>query len=155
MRSPRVILIHGYPGNGKTTVGKKLQSDHGCHLIEADDAYVGFVKERCGPLYLRELSQVIYQHYNHIFRSFGEDLVLSWHDHLLNQIIQASDAHNDVVVEGYLLKDCRNKFEVALKEQGRQVFQIRMEGFGPVLEQPRLTVKEIAALGRSKPRKRR
>ena len=58
-------------------------------------------------------------------------------------------------VEGYLLKDCRNKFEVALKEQGRQIFQIRMEGHGGMLEQPRLTAKEIAALGRDKPRKRR
>jgi hypothetical protein len=67
---------------------------------------------------------------------------------LLNEIINASDVHKDVVVEGYLLKDCRDKFEVALKEQGRQVFQIRMEGYGAVLEQPRLTVKEIAALGR-------
>jgi hypothetical protein len=32
MSTRRVILLYGFPGNGKTTVGRALRSDYGSHL---------------------------------------------------------------------------------------------------------------------------
>lgn len=155
MKKRRVILISGYPNSGKSTFAKRLRDEHGFHLIETDLEYVSFIRQHCKQVDTPALRQIIYQHYNQVFRPLVTDGIAAWHRYLFNQIHQASDAHMDLVVEGYQLKDCRNAFEVQLKEQGRHVFQIVVEDYGAILQPPCLTVAEVAALGTATAPKRR
>jgi len=53
------------------------------------------------------------------------DLVAEWHSHLLDCIIARSQKHDQLVVEGYLLFDCKDDYEKALTKGSTQVFQIQ------------------------------
>jgi hypothetical protein len=152
--SRRVILISGYPDQGKSFLGEALRNQHGFHLIQIDGIYVQFIRNACLAVNFPAVSQFIYQHYNQIFVNV-QGGITAWHKHLFDEIIQASEKHRDLAVEGYLLKDCKDQFEIDLKEQGRQVFQIRMQGRVATLESPRLTAGEVADLGKAAPRKKR
>jgi hypothetical protein len=142
----RVILLSGNPNNGKSHLTKALHEQHGFHKIETDDVYVQYVRAFQPNFYLPVLGQVILQHYDYIFSGVPA-LVEQWHTHLLGLIVQASNEHPNIVVEGYLLRDCKDWFALTLREQGRQVFLVRMENRVPVLEQSAgLTVTEVASL---------
>jgi hypothetical protein len=98
-------------------------------------------------VFLPLLGQFIAQHYQTIFTRTGSENVQGWHQHLLQTIAVESAQHDSVVVEGFLLFDCKDQLEVALKEQSIHVFQVRAEGFGYILEEPRLTANDVAELG--------
>jgi dephospho-CoA kinase len=38
----RVILLHGNPANGKSTLAKRLKDQHEFHAISVDHVYVNF-----------------------------------------------------------------------------------------------------------------
>jgi hypothetical protein len=156
MKIPRrVILISGDPNHGKSFLAEALRNQHNFHLLSTDGMYVEFVRTAVQALFLPALGQVILQHYDTML-SQSPQAVAAWHQHLFEHIVRASDEYGDLAVEGYLLKDCKDRFEVELKTQGRDVFQIRMENKAPILESPRLTVAQVAALGsvRTRPKKR-
>jgi hypothetical protein len=153
--SRRVILISGDPNHGKSFVADALSEQHGFHVLGVDGIYVEFVRTAVQGLFLQALGQVILQHYDTML-SQSQQAVEAWHRHLFAQIVLASDQHQALAVEGYLLRDCKDQFEVELKNQGREVFQIRIENRVPILESPRLTVAQVAALGTvvTRPKKR-
>jgi hypothetical protein len=96
------------------------------------------------------LRHYILQHYEAIFRHEPQRLA-RWHDHLLSKIVETSANHDAVLVEGYLLYDCKDKFSEVLEEQSIRSFRIKAEPFRYVLEHELVSVEEIAALGTSDP----
>jgi hypothetical protein len=120
----RVILVFGNPNNGKSTLIDTLRGEHGFHSIAVDGVYVDFVRTLFPRFFLPELSGCILQHYDSIFRLDSTRRQV-WCQHLLNQVALASTQHPSVVVEGYLLYDCKDAIETELKKGGHRVFQIK------------------------------
>ena len=64
----RIFLVFGNPGNGKSTLAKRLNAEHRFDVIAVDNVYVEWVKAFCPPLYFEALANYIAQHYHHILR---------------------------------------------------------------------------------------
>jgi hypothetical protein len=143
----RVILLYGNPQNGKSTLADRLRDEHGFHKISVDGEYVDFITSVHSAVSFELLGHFIAQHYQTIFSRTPSENVRGWHQHLLQTILAASTQHDAVVVEGFLLYDCKDQLEVALKEHSIRVFQIKAEAFGYVMEHPRLTAQDVAGLG--------
>jgi len=143
----RVVLVYGNPDNGKTTLADRLRDEHGFHLISIDDLYVQFIHSVHPLVDMPALGGFIAQHYQTMFSRTGVENVRGWHAHIQHTILDATTQHDAVAAEGFLLFDCKDRIEVALKEQGIRTFQIKAEGLGYVMEAPRLTVRDVAGLG--------
>jgi AAA domain len=157
----RIILVFGWPGHGKSTLSKTLAAAHGFHRLDVDAIYVQFVRtqyqQSCPP----NIDQVILGHYDDFF-SKDDTRRRGWHEHFLGQIVTAADQHRSIVVEGYLLGDCRTAFDRTLTAQGHRVLHIRAEWHTYTDVGPGLTMQEVAAsstlrgeLARKKSRERR
>jgi hypothetical protein len=107
--------------------------------------YVDWVKSQQPNLYLPELRLHIAQHYHSILASHP-DLVAQWRDYLLALIIERSQQYDRLVVEGYLLADCRDAYEQELTKRSVQVFHIHAVNYSYSTTR-RLTDEQIASLG--------
>jgi hypothetical protein len=144
MQLPRVFLVFGEHGSGKTTkVAAPLKAAHHFEVVSVDKVYVEWVKSQCPSLYFEDLSKYIFQHYNSILIGDytvevfkGRNVVAEWHAHLLDHIIEQSQQHNSLVVEGYLLFDCKDAYTIELAKLPVQVFQIPVEHDQPFLISP-------------------
>lgn len=150
----RVLLVFGEHLSGKSKLAKELKAaDPRLEVIDVDAEYVKWVKDRCPQIYFEYLSQYIYHHYNCILLGeysrhvFGRDLVADWHAHLLTLIVEGSQRHEHVAVDGYLLFDCKDAYQKALTKRSVKVFQIRVEHGVYFSARGRLTIEQIAALG--------
>jgi hypothetical protein len=151
MSMARVLLLFGNPGNGKSPLAVRLKADHGFEVISVDDVYVEWVKSQHRNLYFPELHAHILQHYHSILGSHP-GFVNQWHAYLLALTLERSHEHDRLVVEGYLLFDCKDAYEQELTRRSVQVFQIEAEKY-LYSSSPKLSVEQIASLG--EPRKRR
>ena len=148
----RVLLVFGEHLSGKSTLSNKLKMHH-FDVISVDDVYVKWVESHCPSLYFDDLGKYIYHHYHFILAGdytrsiFRRDLLAEWHEHLLAHIIESSQTHESLVVEGYLLFDCKDHFEIELTKQSVQVFQIDVEDRLYFSDSQPLTIDEIALLG--------
>ena len=73
-------------------------------------------------------------------------MIAEWHSYLLALIIECSQKHDSLVVEGYLLFDCKDTYERQLTKYRAQVFQIHAENH-LYSTTARLSIEEIASLG--------
>jgi len=140
-----ILLVFGWPGHGKTTLAKTLDADYGFHRIDVDAVYVQFIRAHYPSICPPKIDQVIMGHYDDGF-SRHDAYRRHWHEHFLQQIGAAAALHPKVVVEGYLLHDCRTSFDRALTEQGHEVHHIRAESHTYTEVGSGLTVHEVAAL---------
>lgn len=104
-------------------------------------------------LYFEALELYIAPHYDNILahRDFskahlGRDFVTEWHSHLLHQIEGLIATHDKVAVEGYLLRDSKDKLE-ALLGNSVKLFQIEVKDKCYYVDGQSLTAQQIAALG--------
>ena len=122
----RIFLLYGAPNHGKSTLAAKLKTDFGFDVIETDDAYVQFIKTRFPRIYFDDLHLYIAQHYHYVLGCHA-DRVREWHEHLLGEIDKRAADCDQLVVEGYLLGDCKDAYEAKLTANGNQVAQIHAE----------------------------
>ena len=142
----RIILVFGWPGSGKSTLARGLAERHGFHALDVDSTYVAFIKTNYAQSCPPNIAEVILQHYDYGFRA-DEARRRTWHQHFLGQIQSAAEQHQSVVVEGYLLGDCRTAFHESLTAQGHVVRHIRAESHTYTEIGPGLTIQQVAALG--------
>jgi hypothetical protein len=149
---PLIVLIHGLPGSGKSHLAGQLKAGHDFQTLSLDEAYVSFVRDQCPELYFDLLRWYIGSHYDFIVRNreyskhwFRRDYVDEWHEYLLGQIRQLRSASNRLAVEGYLLYDCKDSFQVELASDVR-VIQIEVSNRTYKLGTTLVTADEIAAL---------
>jgi broad-specificity NMP kinase len=140
----RIILIFGNPGNGKTTLANRLRAEHGFEVMSVDCLYVEFIKSHYSMLYFDDLSLYIDNHYNEVLKSHDER-VRNWHEHLFKNIVALSRRCDRLVVEGYLLFDCKDDYENRLTERSIRVVQVHAEGHSYSTRS--LSVEQIAWLG--------
>jgi hypothetical protein len=155
----RLFLVYGMPGAGKTYMVKTLEEHHAFRRLSVDEAYVEHVRSDWPNLYFPALDDFIQPHYHLMLRCrpycesrFGRDFVDVWHSYLLSAIRSLLDADAvNLVVEGYLLYDCREDIEAALRDRA-QVFQILADDKSYFWHKSRwrrnrLSIEDIAALG--------
>jgi hypothetical protein len=149
-----ILLVSGKHLSGKSTLAEQLRTTHGFEVVSVDEVYVEWVKSECPSLYFDDLQKYIHHHYHYILVDeytkdvLGRDLIAEWHRHLLGVIFNRSQQHERLVVEGYLLFDCKDQYEVELTEQSMQVFQIHVENDRYFLIRVRtVAIDEIASLG--------
>jgi hypothetical protein len=150
-----ILLAYGEPGHGKSYLAEKLKSEHAFDVLSVDEAYVEFIRARCPMLYFEALEYYIGPHYysvladrNYSKAHFGRDFVAEWHSYLKEQIEGMAARHDRVVVEGGLLRDCKDQFEEELRGLA-QVFQIKVTDRSYRWQGTPLSLAQIAALGES------
>ena len=97
-----VVLIHGEPGNGKSYLAEKLQTEHSFAVLGIDETYVDFIRYYCPRLYFELLDYYIGPHYYHILKEpreysknhLGRDFVGEWHTHLQSRVQELSALHD-------------------------------------------------------------
>lgn len=148
-----VLLVHGHPGNGKSTLAEDLRDNHSFEMLSLDEEYVDFIRQYCPIVYLEALRKYVGPHYDCILshreyslKHFGRDFVGEWHTHLRNRIEELAGCHSRLVVEGYLLKDFKDDFQ-AKPPLNVQVFQIESTQFIYRHHGKTISVHQIAALG--------
>jgi hypothetical protein len=105
-------------------------------------------------LYFKKLNLLIMGHYRlmsehrtYCASEFQRDFVEEWQSHLLQEIkLSLASAVEDLVVEGYLLYDCRNEVEASLATDA-QVFTIHVQDRRYTWERRVISIAEVAALG--------
>ncbi len=85
-------------------------------------------------------------HRDHSVRHFKRDFVEEWGFHLLSRIRQELRQSEQLVAEGYLLKDCAQWLQASLANDA-QVFHIKVENQRYYLQGELLTIDQVAALG--------
>jgi hypothetical protein len=143
-----ILLVFGSPGHGKSKLSEALETKHGFYRIDVDAVYVRFIRGHYPSLCPPNIEQVIMSHYDDVF-SRQDAHRRHWHTHFLEQIVAAAVKHPRVVVEGYLLGDCRTSFDRALTDQGHEVHHIRAEWHTYTEVGPGLTMEEVAGLCRA------
>lgn len=118
---PLVVLVSGQPRQGKSHLALRLRDEHSFEYLGVDEEYIQFIESECSFLYFDALSKHIAAFYHSIFSQpyyseerFGRDLVSEWHSYLLSRIKELTARYNKVVVEGYLLFDCKEAFQAEL-----------------------------------------
>jgi hypothetical protein len=149
----RLFLVFGDSGAGKSFLADTLEITHHFDRISVDYEYVEFIRARCPALYFEELRSYIGTQYDGILKNrafslhqFQRDFVAEWHSHLLDRIRAGIGGCEDLVVEGYLLYDCRHEFEEQLRDSA-SVFQIHVENRQYTWRSRVLTAAQIAGLG--------
>lgn len=151
----KIYLIHGQPGNGKTTLARRLKEEFGMETLSVDQLYVDFVKTRRPELYFKALNSFISPHFEGILRGArqnrwgqDDDPLEEWKAYLFEAIREASDAHDSLVVEGYLLYYDIKPLMERLSELA-PVFRVRVRRWKYRALGCRMTAEEIAALSPS------
>lgn len=151
----RLLLIHGEPRSGKSSLARKLQDEHSFEVLSLDELYVKFIETECEDFYFKNLRTYISPHYHYILdargytkKKYGRDLVHEWHEYIFTTSFNMSAEHDNLAIEGYLLFDCLGALETRVS-QIAQVFIVHVSDFSyRVLGAP-LTVDDIAALGQT------
>ena len=148
-----VLLVHGHPGNGKSTLSRELRDNHSFEMLSLDEEYVDFIRRHCPIVFFEALRQYVGPHYDSILSHrgysqthFGRDFVGEWHTHLRNRIEELAGCHSRLVVEGYLLRDFKDDFH-AKPPRNVLVFQIESKQFIYRHHGKTISVDQIAALG--------
>ena len=97
---PRVVLIFGDPGQGKSPLANRLRK-HRYHVIGLDAVYLEFVKAQYPTWDFQTLNEVIAQHYFILRRVNGVEE--AWRDYVASRVEKDSSQNALVAVEGYLL----------------------------------------------------
>jgi chloramphenicol 3-O-phosphotransferase len=142
----RLILLHGQPRSGKSSLATDLEKDYSFEKLTLDELYVEFIETRCKEYYFERLRNYIRQHYHCILDAngytkdkCGRDLVKEWHEFLFAATSEKIQRYDNVVVEGYLLVDCLDELKARM-EKLAEVFPIPIGSNNP------LTTKDIIAL---------
>lgn len=111
---PKLVLIDGLPGNGKSYLAKNiLSADYQYHVVGTDELYFDFIQKRHPELFFSALGHFIGPHYDAIvspgshgdcFRFDGKNVAASWAAHLCETVLHVIAGYPRVAVEGYLLK---------------------------------------------------
>jgi len=151
----RVLLIHGDPGNGKSTLAKILKDQYFFNTVPVDDVYVDFILNKFHSLHFEALNRYIAPHYfwireyhEYIRKDLGRDPIDDWHEHLLTTIKELSNLYDDLVVEGFLLYDCKDQIENALPK-GVKTFQVYVKDREYTVQDKIVVPEQIAALGKA------
>jgi hypothetical protein len=149
----RLFLIHGLPHQGKTFLASRLRAQFSCEYISVDRAYLKFIRERCPELDFKLLEKYIGVHYDHILLPeqysvavCGRNFVSEWRSYLLKVISRAVRRPRDVVVEGYLLRDCKERI-CGRFEKERRVILLEVAKRQYFLAGTRLELEDLAKLG--------
>lgn len=103
-QQPRVVLILGEPGSGKSHLAKQLEAQFGYHVEGLDEVYVDFIRDSYPDFYFNDLGKVIAQHYHYIFPPLTQGAgAAAWSEHVASCVEAACREHCLVSVEGYLL----------------------------------------------------
>jgi hypothetical protein len=145
----RILLVSGDPNHGKSFLADELEANYQFTVMHVDGVYVRYVEQAYANVFLPDLHLYIAQHYQTIF-ALDPERQAKWHQHLLGEVVAAARRHDAVAVEGYLLYDCKDQFEVALKQQSFAVFKIRVKQRAYFLQQRSLSVSDVAMLGLNK-----
>lgn len=154
----RIFLIYGNPGSGKSTLAKNIKghdikSGQSFELISVDQCYVDFIANEFPALNWEALNEFIAPHYARLkqwrlqfHKGFGRDPIDTWHQHLLDFIKAKSKLYDNVVVEGYLLGDCKDEFEKQLSDNTRKIIQVQAKEQKYFIGNSALTLQEILKL---------
>ena len=83
---------------------------------------------------------------------FGRDFVAEWHSHVLFRVRERVHRRSRLVVEGYLVGDCKDELQVCLADLA-QVFQIVVQNRRYHWQHELLTTEQVAGLGTEPSRK--
>jgi hypothetical protein len=78
---------------------------------------------------------------------FGRDYLAEWHDHLERLLDRLAAQSDKLVVEGYLLCDCRDHLSAALARSAR-VFQVAVRQRAYYYQNRSRSIEDIAALAK-------
>jgi hypothetical protein len=150
---PVLLLAYGQPGQGKSYLAERLKREHSFAVLGVDEAYVDFIRDRCPMLYLEALEYYVGPHYYAILADrayskthFGRDFVAEWHSYLKECIEAMAARHHRVIVEGGLLRECKDRFEIELRAVA-DVFQIEVANQAYRWQGSPISLTQIAALG--------
>jgi hypothetical protein len=148
-----ILLAYGQPGHGKSYLADKLKTEHSFGVLSVDETYVEFIRSRCPMLYFEALEYYVGPHYFSILGDrgyskahFRRDFVAEWHSYLKECIEGMAARHDRLIVEGDLLRDCKDQFEVELRSLA-QVFQIKVVDQSYRWQGRPISLTQIAALG--------
>lgn len=150
-----LVWVTGDPGSGKSCLANKLHRDYSFSCpLSVDSVYLRFVKEMCPALYFKALHKYIGPHYEHILASkqsskffYGRNFVDEWRNYLYEQIEKKVEKNAKVVVEGYLLKDCKGLRKKLELELPGHVFDIKAKDCLYYYQGEEYKVDRIARLG--------
>jgi hypothetical protein len=151
-----ILLVYGQPGHGKSYLAEKLKTEHSFGVLSVDETYVEFIRSRCPMLYLEALEYYVGPHYFSILGDraysnthFGRDFVAEWHSYLKDGIEGMAARHDRLIVDGDLLRDCKDQFEAELGKRTK-VFQIKVVDRTYRWQGRPLSLTQIAALGENR-----
>ncbi len=118
-----VLLIHGNPGAGKSTLGKRLMA-RGWHVLCLDTEYIRFIRDYCPGLYFPWMGAAIDVHYKYLVcradwsrKRFDRDIHQEWHEHLQRIAGESTRGHTRSAIVGWLLFDRRPELMEAIKNE--------------------------------------
>jgi hypothetical protein len=148
-----ILLAYGQPGHGKSYLAEKLKTEHSFGVLSVDETYVEFIRSRCPMLFLEALEYYVGPHYHSILLDrdyskahFGRDFVAEWYSYLKECIEDMAAQHARLIVEGGLLRDCKDQFEAELRRLA-QVFQIEVVDQSYRWQGRPISLPQVAALG--------
>lgn len=151
----RVILLTGFPGQGKTYLMNRLQQEASCAALCVDDVYADFIKTQCPTMYFESMRMYIAPHYDSLIEGlddysavlYGRRFDAEWRAHLVNRIHTLASVCDSVFAEGYLLKmRVVGQIHTALAPLAR-VHTLSVQSRRYFLGSKELTFEQVAALG--------
>lgn len=106
MPLPRLLLVYGNPGNGKSYLANNiLVPTHGYHHVDGDLAYVDFIHDRHPELYFTRLHRFIGPQYEAVVKRWLPEVDAEWWQFLRSRIDNALTQNQKVVASWYRLND--------------------------------------------------
>lgn len=106
MPLPRLLLVYGNPGNGKSHLANNiLVSNYGYHHVDGDLTYVDFIHDRHPELYFTRLHRFIGPQYESVVLRWLPEVDAEWWAFLRSRIEGALTKHPKVVASWYRLND--------------------------------------------------
>jgi hypothetical protein len=131
-----VVLLRGMPGNGKSfcSIVQKAWGKVDA-VLHTDELYVGYIYTRRPDIYVHNLRQQIYPHYNRFILSVRD----GWHEFLAEVVRRDAGRVRSLLIEGWNLNDCSEPLTRTLHDDGHTVFNFIASGM-------RYTLAEAASL---------
>jgi hypothetical protein len=150
-----ILLVYGRPGHGKSYLAEKLQQEHSFGVLSVDHTYVEFIRVHCPTIYFDVLEYYVGPHYyailadrNYSKSHFGRDFVAEWKTYLKQCIEGMAARHDRVIVEGDLLRECKEELEAGLRRMA-QIHQIEVVNRCYRWRGRSLSLVQVAALGKN------